>query len=96
MPRTGKNLTVAFPVIDDPRNTHLGELKCCTCCRFVEFYNLVFMESNRLPDGTLEPLAQQNIDTGMGLERMAQILQVGTCQSSKIGNWGSHAPAKAK
>ena len=44
--------------------------------RFIEFYNLVFMESNRAPDGTVSPLANRNIDTGMGLERMAQILQV--------------------
>ena len=44
--------------------------------RFIEFYNLVFMESNRAPDGTVTPLASRNIDTGMGLERMAQILQV--------------------
>eukprot|EP00884_Botryococcus_braunii_P001202 jgi/Botrbrau1/11082/Bobra.0302s0024.1 len=43
--------------------------------RFIEFYNLVFMESNRAADGTLTPLAAQNIDTGMGLERVAQILQ---------------------
>jgi alanyl-tRNA synthetase len=43
--------------------------------RFIEFYNLVFMESNRGPDGALTPLANRNIDTGMGLERMAQILQ---------------------
>jgi len=43
--------------------------------RFIEFYNLVFMESNRGPDGTLVPLAAKNIDTGMGLERVAQILQ---------------------
>lgn len=44
--------------------------------RFIEFYNLVFMQSNRGPDGNLTPLARQNIDTGLGLERMAQILQV--------------------
>ena len=43
--------------------------------RFIEFYNLVFMENNRSLDGTLTPLANKNIDTGMGLERMAQILQ---------------------
>jgi alanyl-tRNA synthetase len=43
--------------------------------RFIEFYNLVFMESNRDADGNLTPLQHKNIDTGMGLERMAQILQ---------------------
>ncbi|KAG2482127.1 hypothetical protein HYH03_018913 [Edaphochlamys debaryana] len=43
--------------------------------RFIEFYNLVFMQLNRKPDGSLEPLAAKNIDTGLGLERMAQILQ---------------------
>ena len=43
--------------------------------RFIEFYNLVFMESNRDADGNLTPLGNKNIDTGMGLERMAQILQ---------------------
>lgn len=45
--------------------------------RFIEFYNLVFMELNRDADGNLTHLAAKNIDTGMGLERMAQILQVG-------------------
>lgn len=43
--------------------------------RFIEFYNLVFMQYNRDIDGKLSPLQNQNIDTGMGLERMAQILQ---------------------
>ncbi|MCS5690786.1 alanine--tRNA ligase [Cyanobium sp. FGCU-6] len=43
--------------------------------RFIEFYNLVFMQYNRDAQGTLTPLAARNIDTGMGLERMAQILQ---------------------
>jgi alanyl-tRNA synthetase len=43
--------------------------------RFIEFYNLVFMQFNRDGEGALTPLANRNIDTGMGLERMAQILQ---------------------
>ncbi|MFG6100691.1 alanine--tRNA ligase [Leptothoe sp. EHU-05/26/07-4] len=43
--------------------------------RFIEFYNLVFMQYNRDAEGNLTPLQAQNIDTGMGLERMAQILQ---------------------
>ena len=43
--------------------------------RFIEFYNLVFMESVRDTDGNMKPLKRKNIDTGMGLERMAQILQ---------------------
>lgn len=43
--------------------------------RFIEFYNLVFMQSNQDIAGKLTPLKNKNIDTGMGLERMAQILQ---------------------
>ncbi len=43
--------------------------------RFIEFYNLVFMQYNQDAEGNLTPLANKNIDTGMGLERMAQILQ---------------------
>ncbi|MBD1861443.1 MULTISPECIES: alanine--tRNA ligase [Trichocoleus] len=43
--------------------------------RFIEFYNLVFMQYNRDAEGKLTPLQNQNIDTGLGLERMAQILQ---------------------
>ena len=43
--------------------------------RFIEFYNLVFMQYNRDSEGKLTPLQNKNIDTGMGLERMAQILQ---------------------
>ena len=43
--------------------------------RFIEFYNLVFMQYNRDAEGSLTRLENRNIDTGMGLERMAQILQ---------------------
>jgi alanyl-tRNA synthetase len=43
--------------------------------RFIELYNLVFMQYARGADGNLTPLEAQNIDTGMGLERVAQVLQ---------------------
>ncbi|MGL5058953.1 MAG: alanine--tRNA ligase [Microcoleus sp.] len=43
--------------------------------RFIELYNLVFMQYNKDAEGNLTPLQNQNIDTGMGLERMAQVLQ---------------------
>jgi alanyl-tRNA synthetase len=48
---------------------------CTRCERFLEFWNLVFMSYELHADGTLTPLPQQNIDTGMGLERAARVLQ---------------------
>jgi len=48
---------------------------CERCERFLEFWNLVFMEYEQRPDGTLTPLPKQNIDTGLGLERTARIVQ---------------------
>ncbi|WP_146175391.1 alanine--tRNA ligase [Paraconexibacter algicola] len=43
--------------------------------RFLEYWNLVFMQFDQAPDGTLTPLPNQNIDTGLGLNRMALIQQ---------------------
>ncbi|MEK7433007.1 MAG: alanine--tRNA ligase [Cyanobacteriota bacterium] len=56
-------------------NGELDEKAGSESNRFLEFWNLVFMEFNRKEDGSLEQLPAKNIDTGMGLERITSILQ---------------------
>ncbi|MBQ2661797.1 MAG: alanine--tRNA ligase [Clostridia bacterium] len=59
-----------------------GKEKCspycnpaCSCGKYLEIWNNVFMEYNKLKDGTFEPLSQKNVDTGMGLDRTVATLQ---------------------
>jgi len=47
----------------------------CDCGAYLEIWNDVFMQYNRTPDGRFEPLAQKNVDTGMGLDRTICVLQ---------------------
>lgn len=63
---------------DQGEDVGCGSKDCapgCDCDRFLEFWNLVFTQFDRQEDGSMPELPHRNLDTGMGLERMAAIMQ---------------------
>jgi alanyl-tRNA synthetase len=73
-------------IIDQGSTVGCGKPTCavgCDCDRFLELWNLVFMQFNRDASGELTPLPRPSIDTGMGLERLSAVLQ------NKINNFDS-------
>ena len=75
----GRCSEIYFRRDDEPCAEEASGGKCrgmeCSCERFIEIWNNVFMEFDRQADGTLKPLPALSVDTGMGLERVTAVLQ---------------------
>ena len=61
-------------IVRDQKPCGPGCSPACSCGRYLEIWNDVFMQYNKQPDGSFVPLAQKNVDTGMGLERTVLVL----------------------
>ena len=68
-PDTEMFIDTGIPACSDACNP------ACSCGKYLEIWNDVFMQYNKTADGKYEPLAQKNVDTGMGLDRTITILQ---------------------
>lgn len=69
----GPDTEIFYDTGKEPCSDHCDPT--CSCGKYLEIWNNVFMQYNKKKDGSLEPLTQKNVDTGMGLERVIGLLE---------------------